>query len=214
MGSLTGIINKMQGTSINNSGINSGIIAKEVTLNGDLYIGQNSPVKNFKSLIPNLIKELANITNKSDDEIERIYKVSQFDLEEYNIDDKIEFNKVIKYKEFVDEYSQYYTICDEAFNIIDNNNIGSKKRILTNINQLYKQYKGKFLFEYRDSNKENIEIVRENADNIIEMIMKELESRILNDQSCDELYIEYIQDGLIRVICYAFVKCKILEKPL
>lgn len=213
MGSLTEIINRRQEISIRNSGSNSGIIAKEFNLNGDLYIGQSLPVKKFKSLIPNLIKELANITNKSDDEIERTYKVSQYELEEYNIEDKIEFNKVIKYKEFVDEYSQYYTICDEAFNVIDNNNVGSKKRILTSINQLYKQSKGEFLFNYRNSGKENIEIVRENADNIIEMIMRELELRIINDQSCDELHIEYIQDGLIRVICYAFVKCKILEKP-
>lgn len=207
-------LNRTSECIIDNSGHNTGIIAKEVSVEGSLILNQNIPIQKIKSLIPSLVKELAKITNKPDEEIEKNYKVSLCDLEEYNIPDKINFNNVIKYKEFVGEYSQYFAICEEAFNILDDNKCGTKKRILLNINQLYKEYKGELLIEYKNSGMDDIEIIRENADFLIEKVKDELKKNILNDYEYEELAIEEINDGLIRIICYAFVGCKILEKPL
>ncbi|MMZ71399.1 hypothetical protein D1872_347730 [compost metagenome] len=52
-----------------------------------------------------------------------------------------------------------------------------------------------------------------NADKIIDYVKEVLEKRILEDGIKDRLFVEDIDMGLIRIICYSFVECKILEKP-
>lgn len=152
------------------------------------------------------------MTNLSDEEIDRIYKVNEEDLRVYNIPEKITHNQLIKYRYTVEEYSQYGRICEEAFNILDNNNIGIKGKILKDISLLYDECRGDLLLRYRDEDLNLMDIIRKHADEIIEYVKEKLKERIIMDDNTTIL-IEDLNIGLIRIICYAFVECKILEKP-
>ena len=193
---------------IENSGDNSGVIANTVH---NLTVHQ-VPRRSTQSLIPVLIEELAKFNDLTEEELEKDYRVNIDDLKEYNIPEKITYNCVIKYKEIIDEYSQYGAICNEALNILDNNKIGTKTRVLKSINLSYQTSKGEYLLRHRDENLEEMDRIRECADNIIDDVKNTLLERVYNDTTrlIDE---EDIEIGLIRIICYAFVECKILEKP-
>ncbi len=190
---------------VGNKGENNGIIAGEI--HGDVHVHNDNKSVKFPSLIPEIVEKLAEITNIPDEELDKIYKINKLELKEYKIDDKIEYNDVIEYKDIIDEYSEYGNICDHAFNVIDDNNIGIKRKILRNINSLYKKSKGQFLKKNRGM--KEIDVIRENSDAIITSVIDTLTERI-NGQN---ILIEDIEDGLSRIICYAFIHCKILEKP-
>ncbi|MDA1919828.1 portal protein [Bacillus cereus] len=195
--------------SLSNSGENRGVMANVVY--GNIYNIQNER-KKIPSLIPRIIEKLAELTNLSDEEIDRIYKVNEEDLRVYNIPEKITHNQLIKYRYTVEEYSQYGRICEEAFNILDNNNIGIKGKILKDISLLYDECRGDLLLRYRDEDLNLMDIIRKHADEIIEYVKEKLKERIIMDDNTTIL-IEDLNIGLIRIICYAFVECKILEKP-
>lgn len=205
------MINEKHQHIIDNSGENNGVIAD--TINGPVTINQNPPQKTLPSLIPILVEQLAKLTNLPDEEIEKTYKITLDQIKEYDISEKIEHNCIIKYKDIIEEYSQYRTICEEAFNIIDNNNLGCKNKILRSINLLYKSYKGELILKNKSSGASEMDVIRENADNIIDNIRNELETRISGDIIGNSILVEDIEVGLARIICYAFVECKILEKP-
>ena len=166
-------------------------------------------IKSRPSLIVELIRELSDI----DLTIDETYDFAKDDLRPYDINEKIKHNEIIKYKEIINEYGQYSGICEKAFNIIDNNKIGSKRKILMSISLLYKKYKGELLSNNgKETNQNDIEIIREKSDKMIDIIKNELEDRIEKDGSND-FYSEEKEIGLYIIICYAFVECKILEKP-
>lgn len=196
--------------SVENSGDNYGVEAG--VINGDVQVSVFNQRKfKFPSLIPSLIEQLAELANISDEDMDKQYKISSEDLQEYRIEDKIEYNRVIKYKEIIDDYSQYGAICENAFNIIDDNDTGMKRKILKNINSMYKKEKGQVLLDNRG--KDSIDIIRENSDAIIENVINSMTEKINNDDNGKNILIEDIEEGLSRIICYAFIECKILEKP-
>lgn len=205
------MINRQPNYLLSNPGQNDGVIAGVV--NGDITYIHPTPANKFASLIPVLIEKLADLVNITDEEMERTYKISPSELIIYDIDEKIEYNDVIKYKDLIKEYSLYGNICEHAFNIIDNNDMGIKRRILNSISLLYKDFKGQLLLENKTNEIADIDIIRMNADKIIDYVKEVLEKRILEDGIKDRLFVEDIDMGLIRIICYSFVECKILEKP-
>lgn len=202
---------------IDNQGMNTGIIsgsvnASKITINNNTIDFEKKKRRSY-SLIPELIKKLAELTNLPEEEMDKLYKVTDDDTKAYGITKKINYNHVIKYKNIINEYSQYCDICKEALNIIDNNNIGSKAKILRSISILYEQCKGDLILQYKKSKMKEIDIIRENADKIIDNIKNILEQRIILDDQSQNISMEDIDIGLVRIICYLFVECKILEKP-
>jgi hypothetical protein len=200
------------GNSVNNKGIIAGKIEGDVTNN--ITINTPKQTKKLHSLIPKLIEILSELVDSLDyNDINLKYKINSIDTMEYNINDKIEYNNVVEYRTIIDEYSEYCGICKEALNIIDNNNIGGKSKILRSINFLYQKNKMELIKKYKKSDIKGIDIIRENADIIIYNIISILNKRITQDNSSKDLLEEDIDTGLARIICYAFVECKILEKP-
>lgn len=205
-----------QKDSVSNIGNNEGVMANEVKGDVNNYIinpTEAEEKRRFPSLIPKLVKALAELTIISDEEIEMKYKIDEWDLEPYKIDEKISYNNLVEYKDEIEDFSLYGQICEKAIEIIDDSNIGSKSKILNDINALYRKCKRKILRNYRDYKKENVTIIRENSDRIIDMVKNELEQRIRNSGEYYDFLEEDIEGPLIRIICYAFVECKILEKP-
>lgn len=195
--------------SVNVSGENSGIVAKDIY--GDVNVYHEKEKNRGYSIIPLVIEKLSEITNIDEEDLERQFRVNVSELKEYKIPDKIEYNKVIVYKEIIDEYCEYSSICEYAFNTLDNNNIGIKRRILEYIKLLYRKEKGNLL--RKNPNLQPMDIIRENSDYIIELITSRLTQEILLDKKGMTLIREDIYIALSRIICYAFIKCKILEKP-
>lgn len=170
------MINRQPTYSLTNPGQNDGVIAGVV--NGDITYIHSTPANKYASLIPTLIEKLADLVNITDEEMERAYKISPSELITYDIDGKIEYNDVIKYKDLIKEYSLYGSICEQAFNIIDNNDMGIKRRILDSISLLYKKFKGQLLLENRTSVLAEIDIIRMNADKIIDYVKETLEKEL------------------------------------
>lgn len=205
-------------TSVDNKGENQGVMANEIHGHVDnsrtynVILPEREKQRKLPSLIPQIVEALADLTVLPEDEIDKIYKVNIEDLTSYDIPKKITHNNLIQYKDVIEEYSQYGRICEEAFNIVDNSMMGAKGKILRDIRHLYRNFKGQLLRQNQDSKLEEIDIIRKNADLIIDMIKDELEKRILADSNTNIL-VEDLEDGLIRILCYSFVECKILEKP-
>ncbi|MEK4209272.1 MULTISPECIES: hypothetical protein [Paenibacillus] len=202
------MIDKKRNFTITNTGENNGLMTGDV-YGGITYIQPENTVSTF-SLIPSLIEKLAELANVDDEDMERSYKLNPIDLMSYTIEEKIKYNDVIKYKELIREYSLYGSICEQAFNIIDNNNVGIKRKVLRSVSVLYRECKGGILLENRASTQPEMDIIRLNADRILDFVKRDLESRITRN---DNLFVEEIDEALMRIICYAFVECKILEKP-
>src|SRR5690606_10101725 len=91
-------------TSLHNQGENRGIMASEI--HGPIDNSQHTTIiyseretqKKLPSLIPQIVETLAEITVLSDDEIDKIYRISKEELTSYNIDKKITHNNLILYK--------------------------------------------------------------------------------------------------------------------
>ncbi len=155
------------------------------------------------SILTELIKQLASIDEEDEN--------NDVDVSPYNPEEKIEFNHVIKYKEILMEYTKFYINCDNILNSIDNYNPGRKNKILKSVKIIYDKTVGEIMLSHIKANR--IEIVRNNSDMIIELVERELRQRIENDSISESLTQEDVDIGLLIFICYAFNKCKVLEKP-
>ena len=114
-----------------------------------------------------------------------------------------------------EKYKMYYSICDQVLNMFDDSLTNNKEKLLNNINDMYNDVIGEFIYEkqcreeiYDDI--DNIDLIKEEklADKIIDLVMDKLRKRL-----GDDILEEDKDFGLNIIMCYAFVKCKILEKP-
>lgn len=188
--------------SVNNNGNNTGTM---VGTNYGIVNSFNMETK-ATSLILALVKELGAICTNEDNQNE--------DLRIFDINAKIQYNCVIKYKEIIAENSKYLTCCDAAFNIFDDSNIGKKKIILNCIRNFYLESKGQLLCDLKDSSGSDIEKIRNNADFLIDDVKKKIKEMLNSANNYEDMSIEEISYGLTIIVCYCFIKCKILEKPV
>ena len=187
-----------------NSGENSGVMVQEN--HGTIHIDSKKAPK-IPSLISDVIKLLGNVCMEEDlDET--------INIQEFKVDDKIEYNCVIAYRELITEFSMYYWKCDRFLNAYDNSHIRGKAKILQCIRIGYLNAKGKVLLENKESEKKVEDIIRDNSDRIIDMVKDYILEKIKESGEMEITYQEDIELGIISFICYCFMKCKILEKPL
>lgn len=188
-----------------NSGTNSGIIVAQN--DGTINIQRPPSLVKLPSHITTIIKNLGEICFEEDN-----LKITD-DLVIFKTEDKIRYNNVIKYRDIIKNYSQFYTMCDEVLNAYDNSNIGSKKKILFCIKTWYLVCKGEFLKAKKNKKDSDIDVIRRNADEIIDAVICKIKDIILSSSNNKSIDIEDIEVGLPCFICYAFMECKVLEKP-
>lgn len=195
----------MSDNKIENNSKNFGL--QVVENNGTINYSLESKAKAISILSP-VIKELS----------EEAYNnsVQENDLIPFSIDEKIKYNIVSKYKLIFDKYKIYYYLCENILKkISDNSRKYSKEKLLNNINDLYYETIGEFIYNKQKLKNSFIEIseidlIREDkiADEIIEKIKIKLNLKL------EDTILEEDKDlGLNIVLCYAFMECKILEKP-
>lgn len=198
-------VEKNNEVNIENSGENPGLIVGINNAPINIYQLQNS-VK-MPSKIAVIVKVLGTTCFDEDES-------QSTNLIAFKPDEKIQHNSVIKYREIIQNHAIYFSLCDDVINSYDNSSIGSKNRILRCIKNWYVELKGELLLSFKDSGKQDIEIVRENADLLIDKVVQKIRDTIKQSSNAIEMDIEDMESGIMCFVCYCFMKCKILEKPL
>jgi len=130
----------------------------------------------------------------------------------YDLNNKIFFNNVIKYKQTIQDYSNYGGTIDRILEELDNTKPNSKKRFLENIRRKYILTLGEVKNFYQDDI--GLErLLKENSDEIIDAVFDKLKKSYLESIIDSEIMLEDLENCLIIIICKAFIDCKILEQP-
>jgi hypothetical protein len=118
---------------------------------------------------------------------------------------KIEFNKVVRYKPIIEEYKIYQGKLSKIYDEIERLGSTKKELVLRNIKNLYLKEKGKY---------GSIDELKDNADAIIANVESELWNIIDQSQNQNSnLPIEAIEISLLVILVDAFMRCSILEEP-
>lgn len=188
-----------------NDGNNVGTMVGENK--GSITIVQNTTQYNkLPSLIGDIIQCFSDVC-LSDDE------TAINDVKPFTHDEKLEYNHIIKYKEIIMDYSIFWQYCENALNLYDNSNMGAKKKILLCVKTWYSEIKGDFFLKTQNKKLSQIEIIRNNSDLIIDMIKCKI-ANLIKDSDSKVVTSEDIELGINCFICYCFMQCRILEKPL
>jgi hypothetical protein len=152
-----------------------------------------------------IAKVISVLSEKIDQEIPDNYSsISQF-----NIQDKISYNNVRKYKGLIDRYGFYGAAVENICSSLDIDRPNSRTRMFEFIKSAYLEEKG----ELEKQAGEITALLREKADDIIDAIYKRLETLVQNSSELEGIDSEDIRLGLLTLISVAFIECNILEKP-
>lgn len=121
----------------------------------------------------------------------------------FNIPRKIGYNSVKKNKSLIDEYKVYYPLINSLYQEIEDNGSFKKTNLLRTIKNIYLKVKGDYV---KDSENE-MEIIRENADKIIDDVREEIFKII------SPLIKENVMFEVDLIMVDSFIRCKILEEP-
>lgn len=157
-----------------------------------------SKLKSNPSLLKDAINAVANINWE---EIEEPESLHAFDLRE-----KIRYNALKKKVGLIEEYKSYHSRINTLYEEIEKQGSFKKEKLLRNIRYLYIKVKGKYVLDAEDP----LEIIRLNADNIIDDIYEEIYSKLGEMDT----YEEDIVLAINLIMVDAFMRCKILEEPV
>lgn len=174
-----------------------------------VHINQVAP--NFQrrpALISQVVKRLSSLSlldEAPSNQLEHIY----------NIDAKLEYNHVFKYRPLIEEYGEYGNNVIKILNTIDQEKIGSERKILRLINDFYKECIGNLrrIESYSEQKREIIEVIRSNSDQIIEDVINKIIDVINNSSNGQDMDEEDLIFGVKYIVGHAFIECKVLERP-
>jgi 5-methylcytosine-specific restriction endonuclease McrA len=127
-------------------------------------------------------------------------------LTSFNITEKIEFNSIKRNKSLIVEYGKYYTKVNSLYGELERQGSFKKEKLLRNIKLLYVRAKGKYILDGVDK----LKSIQDNADNIIE----DVENSILENVDGKSSEKDDIAFAIPIIMVDAFMRCKILEKPV
>ncbi len=153
---------------------------------------------------PSLLKLAINAIAHSDFD-EDFYKNDEIP-EPFTIEDKLSHNAIKRNKSLIDDYKIFYTKLNALYNELEEQGSFKKEKLLRTIKMLYIKSKG----TYVENHDNPMEVIRANADNIIEDIENALFTMVEKDE---KLYEEDIFFGIPIIMVDAFMRCKILEEP-
>lgn len=177
--------------------------AQSVTINQVAPNFQRRP-----ALISQVVKRLSSLT--------LIDETPSNQLENtYNIEAKLEFNHVFKYRPLIEEYGDYGHNVIKILSTIDQEKIGSERKILKLINDFYKECIGNLrrIESYSEQKREIIEVIRSNSDQIIEDVINKTITVINNSSNGQDMDEEDLIFGVKYIVGHAFIECKVLERP-
>ncbi len=146
------------------------------------------------------------ITAISEIELDAEEEASSPNMEAFEIEAKIKHNDIKRNKALIDEYKVFYMKVNSLYQILEEQGSFKKENLLRNIRSIYVQIKGKYIGN--DGNP--MQIIRDNADNIIEDVQDKL--LIMAEKKANNCS-EDISFGVSLIMVDAFMRCKILEEP-
>ena len=148
-----------------------------------------------------IIKRLYNLTSQDDTPI------GNHSL--YTIEHKILHNNLQKYVAIFDNAKTFEGRITKIYNTYNAEGSPVTERVLSYLNRKYLD--GKFEFLNRNPGKEDIMVIRDNADDILDELHEFLKNEIIKCND-DTITVEAIVNGLDIIMCDAFIRCKILEE--
>lgn len=157
----------------------------------------NQKLNENPSMLKNTINAIADIN------------ISQLDEEEttttFNPKDKIEFNAIKRNVSLINEYKIYYHKINSLYDELEKQGSIKKEKLLASIELIYTEIKGSYVLDSTNP----IELIRENADNIIDDVYNTLNKKVEKSSFWEE----DIVLGIRLIMVDAFMRCKILEEP-
>lgn len=145
------------------------------------------------------------------------------DYSTYNIDEKIEYNDIIKYRQKIEDYYLYNSMIERSYQTLNEKVPAAREKALTRINSHYKDCIGELQVKHKDLLKkasdkiEKNSIVREliknNSDEIILCVIDNVKKTCLASIDSVGVSIEEIEMHTEYIVFHAFVECQVLEKP-
>jgi hypothetical protein len=159
-----------------------------------------NPIQSRPTVLADLIKYIAS----SDIEYSAEKSLPSFD-----IDEKITYNKVIRYRHIIEEYAVYQAELQVIYTEFEEAGDSKVASVYNCIKKFYLVAKGKIL--NGDSSLENIQY---NADDLMDDVKKQL-IEFINTSPNNDLNIcqEDFDLSLTKIMVDAFMMCKILERP-
>lgn len=165
----------------------------------------------FIDSIPKLTSDLTNVVNALSKRI--FFSDIENDNDStlpFDPEEKIRYNNIVRFKSIIDNYKSYVGKLSSIYDEFDSQGTSKTHFVLENIKLSYLKEKGSLI--KMNNGREEIEIIRESADDIIERVEKNLLHEIKNSSNI-EASSESINLSLQIVLIDAFIRCKILEKP-
>jgi hypothetical protein len=171
---------------------------------------QHKGVDELKAIYQLLEKELGNIQQekpKLDSNLTTIIKIlakedlsntsEQTNTQAFEIENKIDFNNLIKNKPIIKDYCVYNKKVDEKYSVFDANGANKSIFVLRNIRDKYLTLKG-----------------NGTADNIFSQIIENVKDEIVQSANFDRMTSDELDMCVHIIVVDAFFRCKIFEKPV
>ena len=166
-------------------------------------VSASKPLQKRPSLLADVVKRIGKINLQT--ETEEAAAGSSFDIEA-----KITHNHVIRYRPFLQEHAVYAGKLQNLYIEFEQAGNGRVEILLRNIASLYSLQKGKLLGA--DTSLANIQ---QNADALIEAVKNDLHDLMESSPNNDwAIPYEEVEFALSIVLVDAFMRCRILERPL
>ncbi len=135
--------------------------------------------------------------------------VENGNLNRYEIDKKIQYNNVIRYKSVIDQYALYGSQIESVCASLDTDKPNSKLRLLKYIESEYLKAKGK----YKGTESGIQSAFSDHSDDIIDDVHTAIVSVLDKAEGIDDIDIEDRKVILLILLSNSFIDCKLLEKP-
>ncbi|MBH0073992.1 hypothetical protein I6F48_00240 [Pseudoalteromonas sp. SWYJ118] len=122
---------------------------------------------------------------------------------------KIEHNQLKNKRSIIQQYKVYSSHIESAYNIAEKNIINGKQSAMLILNDMYIKSLNKFNIDYYSP---DMELIHNNADNIIDDVIKQL-NKFLYSSANVSFSKEQMLIGINVVVAHAFVECYVLENP-
>ncbi len=169
------------------------------------------------SIFMNLVEIIASIENFQPSS-------SNDDFSIYDIEGKIEFNDVIKYRSRIENIYLYNNMIEKSYEALNEKMPAAREKSLNRINCYYRDCIGDMEVENKaylkkiecriERNNAFLNIIKNNSDRIICCVIENVKKTCVNALNTTAVSIEEIEMHAAYIVFHAFVECKILEKPL
>lgn len=181
------------------------------------YLTSSIDIVRSPSIFMNLVEIIASMDNYQDRSL-------QDDFSTYDIEGKIDFNDIIKYRSRIEDFYLYNNMIEKSYQALNEKMPAAREKSLNRINQYYRDCVGDLQIKNKEYLKKIeckieksmaiLQIIKDNSDDIIRCVIEHVKKTCNNALNATAVSIEEIEMHAAYIVFHAFVECKVLEKPL